>query len=142
MLTDAYKIHFGLLLFGSKLIRMVGSQITKLNSMHAYCVSLSAALTGIVASWQGLPVSSTYNAAGAILPALWRWTVPKADCAAQPSPTHRKRPQRPRQRHLLALSRAQDHLDDVGREQRQAQGAGHVGRLNLLAFGKLAITAK
>jgi PiT family inorganic phosphate transporter len=31
------------LLFGPKLIRMVGNQITKLNPMRAYCVALSAA---------------------------------------------------------------------------------------------------
>ena len=45
---------------------MVGSQITKLNSMRAYCVSLSAAITVIVASWAGLPVSSTHIAVGAV----------------------------------------------------------------------------
>jgi PiT family inorganic phosphate transporter len=66
MLIGAFGISFGLFLFGPKLIRMVGSQITKLNPMRAYCVSLSAALTVIVASWLGLPVSSTHIAVGAI----------------------------------------------------------------------------
>ena len=47
-------------------IRMVGSQITKLNPMRAYCVALSAAVTVIVASWLGLPVSSTHIAVGAV----------------------------------------------------------------------------
>uniref|UniRef100_UPI0035B0EF5E inorganic phosphate transporter n=1 Tax=Paracoccus sp. TaxID=267 RepID=UPI0035B0EF5E len=41
-------------------------QITKLNPMRAFCVALSAALTVIVASWLGLPVSSTHIAVGAI----------------------------------------------------------------------------
>ena len=45
---------------------MVGSQITKLNPMRAYCVALSAALTVIVASWLGLPVSSTHIAVGGV----------------------------------------------------------------------------
>jgi PiT family inorganic phosphate transporter len=54
------------MLFGPKLIRMVGSQITKLNPMRAYCVALSAAITVIVASALGLPVSSTHIAVGAI----------------------------------------------------------------------------
>jgi PiT family inorganic phosphate transporter len=45
---------------------MVGSQITKLNPMRAYCVALSAAITVIVASWLGLPVSSTHIAVGGI----------------------------------------------------------------------------
>ncbi len=66
MLIGAFGISFGLFLFGPKLIRMVGSQITKLNPMRAYCVALSAALTVILASGLGLPVSSTHIAVGAI----------------------------------------------------------------------------
>ena len=66
MVIGAFGISFGLFLFGPKLIRMVGSHITKLNSMRAFCVSLSAAITVIVASWAGLPVSSTHIAVGAI----------------------------------------------------------------------------
>lgn len=66
MLIGALGISFGLFLFGPKLIRMVGSQITKLNPMRAYCVALSAAITVILASWLGLPVSSTHIAVGAV----------------------------------------------------------------------------
>ncbi|PSL20939.1 inorganic phosphate transporter [Shimia abyssi] len=66
MVIGAFGISFGLLLFGPKLIRMVGGQITKLNPMRAYCVALSAAITVIVASWLGLPVSSTHIAVGAV----------------------------------------------------------------------------
>ena len=66
MVIGAFGISFGLMLFGPKLIRMVGSQITKLNPMRAYCVALSAAITVIVASWLGLPVSSTHIAVGAV----------------------------------------------------------------------------
>lgn len=66
MVIGALGISFGLLLFGPKLIRMVGEQITKLNPMRAYCVALSAAITVIVASWFGLPVSSTHIAVGSV----------------------------------------------------------------------------
>ena len=66
MVIGAFGISFGLVLFGPKLIRMVGSQITKLNPMRAYCVALSAAITVIVASWLGLPVSSTHIAVGGV----------------------------------------------------------------------------
>lgn len=66
MVVGALGISFGLVLFGPKLIRLVGSEITKLNPMRAYCVALSAAVTVIVASWLGLPVSSTHIAVGAI----------------------------------------------------------------------------
>ena len=66
MVIGAFGMSFGLLLFGPKLIRMVGSQITKLNPMRAYCVALSAAITVIIASWLGLPVSSTHIAVGGV----------------------------------------------------------------------------
>ncbi|SDG42086.1 inorganic phosphate transporter [Sulfitobacter delicatus] len=66
MIIGAFGISFGLFLFGPKLIRMVGSQITKLNPMRAYCVALSAAITVIIASWLGLPVSSTHIAVGGV----------------------------------------------------------------------------
>jgi PiT family inorganic phosphate transporter len=66
MFIGALGISFGLFLFGPKLIHMVGNQITKLNPMRAYCVALSAAITVIVASWLGLPVSSTHIAVGGV----------------------------------------------------------------------------
>jgi PiT family inorganic phosphate transporter len=66
MIIGAFGISFGLLLFGPKLIRMVGQQITRLNPMRAYCVALAAAITVIIASWLGLPVSSTHIAIGGV----------------------------------------------------------------------------
>ncbi len=66
MVIGALGISFGLFLFGPKLIRMVGDQITKLNPMRAFCVSLSAAITVLLASWMGLPVSSTHVAVGGV----------------------------------------------------------------------------
>ncbi len=66
MLIGAFGISFGLMLFGPKLIRMVGQEITKLNPMRAWCVALSAAVTVILASALGLPVSSTHIAVGAV----------------------------------------------------------------------------
>jgi len=66
MMIGAAGITFGLMLFGPQLIRMVGEQITKLNPMRAFCGALSAAITVIIASGFGLPVSSTHIAVGAI----------------------------------------------------------------------------
>lgn len=66
MLIGALGISLGLFLYGPRLIRMVGQQITKMNPMRAYCVALSAAITVIVASAMGLPVSSTHIAVGAV----------------------------------------------------------------------------
>jgi len=66
MFIGAAGLSAGLLLFGPKLIRVVGQQITKMNPMRAYCVALSAAITVIFASALGLPVSSTHIAVGAV----------------------------------------------------------------------------
>ncbi len=66
MLIGAFGLSCGILLFGPRLIRLVGEQITKLNPMRAFCVSVSTALTVLVASRLGLPVSTTHTAIGAV----------------------------------------------------------------------------
>ncbi|CAN7227527.1 inorganic phosphate transporter [Rhizobium sp. LjRoot98] len=66
MLIGAFGISCGLLLFGPKLIRVVGEEITKLNPMRAYCVALATAITVIIATSLGLPVSTTHTAVGAV----------------------------------------------------------------------------
>lgn len=64
--VGAVGIAVGLALYGPKLIRTVGSEITHLNKMRAFCVALAAAITVIVASQLGLPVSSTHIAVGGV----------------------------------------------------------------------------
>ncbi len=66
MVVGAFGIALGLGLFGAKLIAVVGEKITRLNSPRAYCVALSAAVTVLIATTLGLPVSSTHIAVGAI----------------------------------------------------------------------------
>ncbi|MBU2962687.1 inorganic phosphate transporter [Citreicella sp. C3M06] len=66
MLIGALGISVGLVLFGPRLIGLVGNRITKLNPIRAYCVALSAAVTVIAAAALGLPVSSTHIAIGGI----------------------------------------------------------------------------
>jgi PiT family inorganic phosphate transporter len=62
----ALGIVIGLALFGPKLIRTVGSEITQLDQMRAFSVAMAAAITVIIASQLGLPVSSTHIAVGGI----------------------------------------------------------------------------
>ncbi|MCF8475972.1 MAG: inorganic phosphate transporter [Pseudolabrys sp.] len=62
----AVGIALGLSLFGPGLIRTVGQKITRMDTIRAYCVALSAAITVLVASTLGLPVSSTHIAIGAV----------------------------------------------------------------------------
>src|SRR6056300_545699 len=66
MVIGAMGIALGLALFGPKLIKTVGEKITKLNAARAYCVALSSAVTVLIATTLGLPVSSTHIAIGAI----------------------------------------------------------------------------
>jgi len=66
MLIGAVGISLGLFLFGPRIVRIVGEQITKMNPMRAFCVALSAALTVLVASQLGLPVSTTHIVVGAV----------------------------------------------------------------------------
>lgn len=66
MLVGAMGISTGLALYGPKLVRTVGSEITGLTKIRAFCVAMAAAITVIIASQLGLPVSSTHTAVGAI----------------------------------------------------------------------------
>ncbi len=64
--VGAIGISLGLALYGPKLIRTVGSEITELDKMRAYCIAMAAAITVIIASQLGLPVSSTHIAVGGV----------------------------------------------------------------------------
>lgn len=66
MAIGALGISVGLALFGPKLIRTVGSEITELDRARAFCIALSAAITVIIASQLGMPISSTHVALGAV----------------------------------------------------------------------------
>ncbi|MBN2866829.1 MAG: inorganic phosphate transporter [Thiotrichales bacterium] len=66
MLIGAIGISIGLLLFGPKLIKTVGQEITELDQMRAFSIAMAAAITVIVASQLGLPVSSTHIAVGGV----------------------------------------------------------------------------
>ena len=66
MMVGSLGIALGLALYGPKLIRTLGSEITELDQTRAFCIALSAAITVIIASQFGLPVSSTHIAVGAV----------------------------------------------------------------------------
>ena len=66
MIVGAVGISLGLALYGPKLIRTVGSEITELNKMRAFSIAMAASITVIIASQLGLPVSSTHIAVGGV----------------------------------------------------------------------------
>ncbi|APW64378.1 inorganic phosphate transporter [Poseidonibacter parvus] len=66
MAVGALGIAVGLALYGPKLIKTVGSEITELDQMRAYSIAMAASITVIIASQLGLPVSSTHIAVGGV----------------------------------------------------------------------------
>ncbi|TAH41288.1 MAG: inorganic phosphate transporter, partial [Betaproteobacteria bacterium] len=67
MLIGALGIGIGLVLFGPRVVRTIGSELTELDNMRAFSVALASALTVILASVSGLPVSSTHVVVGSVL---------------------------------------------------------------------------
>ncbi len=66
MSVGAIGIAVGLALYGPKLIKTVGSEITELDQMRAFSIAMAASITVIIASQLGLPVSSTHIAVGGV----------------------------------------------------------------------------
>ena len=66
MIIGAIGIAVGLALYGPKLIKTVGSEITDLDKTRAYCIAMAASITVIIATQLGLPVSSTHIAVGGV----------------------------------------------------------------------------
>ncbi|WP_373069506.1 inorganic phosphate transporter [Sulfurimonas sp.] len=66
MAVGALGIAIGLALYGPKLIKTVGTEITELDQIRAFSIAMAAAITVIIASQLGLPVSSTHIAIGGV----------------------------------------------------------------------------
>ncbi len=66
MAVGAMGIAIGLALYGPKLIKTVGSEITELDQVRAFSIAMAASITVIIASQLGLPVSSTHIAVGGV----------------------------------------------------------------------------
>jgi PiT family inorganic phosphate transporter len=66
MSVGALGIALGLALYGPKLIKTVGSEITELDQVRAFSIAMAASITVIIASQLGLPVSSTHIAIGGV----------------------------------------------------------------------------
>jgi PiT family inorganic phosphate transporter len=85
MAVGGIGISIGLALFGPRLIKTVGSEITELDQMRAFSIMMAAAITVIIASQLGLPVSSTHIAVGAVFGVgfLREWLDRKSASEAQ-----------------------------------------------------------
>lgn len=74
-------LSVGLALYGAKLTRTVGKEITELDNMRAYLIAMAATLTVIVASQLGMPVSTTRVTIGAVFGVGLLRELLKVNCA-------------------------------------------------------------
>jgi PiT family inorganic phosphate transporter len=66
MMLGALGLSVGLALYGARLIKTVGREITELDNMRAYSIAMAATITVIFASQLGMPVSTTHVTIGAV----------------------------------------------------------------------------
>jgi PiT family inorganic phosphate transporter len=57
----------GTLLGGWRIVHTMGSKITRLSPMRGFCAETGGALTLFLATWLGVPVSTTHTITGAIV---------------------------------------------------------------------------
>jgi PiT family inorganic phosphate transporter len=57
----------GTLLGGWRIVRTMGSKITRLTPMQGFCAETGGAITLFIATWLGVPVSTTHTITGAIV---------------------------------------------------------------------------
>ncbi|MCG8098540.1 MAG: inorganic phosphate transporter, partial [Candidatus Thiodiazotropha taylori] len=56
----------GIVLYGKRMIKTIGNEITEFDQIRAFCVVTSVTITVLLASLLGIPVSSTHTTVGAI----------------------------------------------------------------------------
>jgi PiT family inorganic phosphate transporter len=67
LLVGGIGIVFGLATFGYKVIMTVGKKITELTPSRGFSAEIAAATTVVLASFTGIPVSTTHTLVGAVL---------------------------------------------------------------------------
>jgi PiT family inorganic phosphate transporter len=111
MVTGGVGISVGLALFGPRLIKTVGSEITELDQMRAFSIMMAAAITVVIASQLGLPVSSTHIAVGGVFGVgfLREWLDRKG--------TNEKHTQLNAQ--LAIVDKYKNELDNIGKDYKK-----------------------
>lgn len=101
LLVAGLGIALGIVLFGRRLVHMVGSRITRLNPARALCISTATAITVLAFSSLGLPVSTTHIAVGGVFGVGFyrEWRDSRLGSGRAPLPVEERR-----RRHLVRRS--------------------------------------
>jgi PiT family inorganic phosphate transporter len=67
VITCQLAIALGTLVGGWRIVKTMGSRITRLNPMQGFCAETGGAATLFTATWLGVPVSTTHTITGAIV---------------------------------------------------------------------------
>jgi PiT family inorganic phosphate transporter len=67
VLTCQAAMALGTLFGGWRIVRTMGSKITRLTPVQGFCAETGGALTLFAATWLGIPVSTTHTITGAIV---------------------------------------------------------------------------
>ncbi len=67
LLVGGFGIVVGLATYGYKVMRTIGSKITELTPTRGFCATMAAAITVVLASRTGMPVSTTHIAVGGVI---------------------------------------------------------------------------
>ncbi len=67
LVVGGFGIVLGLATYGYKVMRTIGTKITELTPTRAFCATMAAAITVVLASRTGMPVSTTHIAVGGVV---------------------------------------------------------------------------
>ena len=67
VITCQAAMGLGTLFGGWRIVRTMGSKITRLTPMQGFCAETGGAITLFLATWLGIPVSTTHTITGAIV---------------------------------------------------------------------------
>jgi len=143
MVVGGIGISIGLALFGPRLIKTVGSEITELDQMRAFSIMMAAAITVVIASQLGLPVSSTHIAVGAVFGVgfLREWLDSKEMGVKQEKLQHEVEKQQALKSELAALKSAEDYkrqvelIDALKRQKKKVKSIKRALRENYVKRG-------
>jgi inorganic phosphate transporter, PiT family len=67
VISCQFAMAFGTLFGGWRIVKTMGSKITRLTPMQGFCAEAGGAITLFGATWLGIPVSTTHTITGAII---------------------------------------------------------------------------